>query len=37
LFARRAIIDRMKVRDVLKILKEDGWKLVITRGSHRQL
>ncbi len=26
----------MKVRDVLKILKEDGWYLVVTEGSHRQ-
>lgn len=27
----------MKVRDVLKLLREDGWRLVVTRGSHRQL
>lgn len=27
----------MKVRDVLKLLKSDGWHLVVTRGSHRQL
>jgi predicted RNA binding protein YcfA (HicA-like mRNA interferase family) len=27
----------VKVRDVLKRLKEDGWKPVRTRGSHRQL
>jgi len=26
----------MKVRDLLKILNEDGWYLVATRGSHRQ-
>jgi predicted RNA binding protein YcfA (HicA-like mRNA interferase family) len=26
----------MKVRDVLKALTEDGWKLKNTRGSHRQ-
>ncbi len=26
----------MKVADVLKSLKEDGWQLVRTRGSHRQ-
>lgn len=26
----------MKVNDVLIILKEDGWYLVTTRGSHRQ-
>ena len=27
----------MKVRDVLKLLKEDGWAVIATRGSHRQL
>ena len=27
----------MKVRDVLEILDRDGWYLVATRGSHRQL
>ncbi|HEX8148534.1 MAG TPA: type II toxin-antitoxin system HicA family toxin [Pyrinomonadaceae bacterium] len=27
----------MKVRDVLKLLKDDGWFLVTTEGSHRQL
>ena len=26
----------MKVRDVLKLLKADGWHLVTTTGSHRQ-
>lgn len=26
----------MKVRDVLRLLHEDGWFLVATRGSHRQ-
>jgi predicted RNA binding protein YcfA (HicA-like mRNA interferase family) len=26
----------MKVRDVLKLLKNDGWYLVATEGSHRQ-
>lgn len=26
----------MKVRDVIKILKEDGWILERTHGSHRQ-
>lgn len=26
----------MKVRDVLAALREDGWYLVATRGSHRQ-
>jgi predicted RNA binding protein YcfA (HicA-like mRNA interferase family) len=27
----------MKVRDVLRVLKEDGWPVVVTEGSHRQL
>ena len=27
----------MKVRDVLRLLEEDGWRVVATRGSHRQL
>jgi predicted RNA binding protein YcfA (HicA-like mRNA interferase family) len=27
----------MKVREVLKLLKDDGWYIVTTRGSHRQL
>ena len=27
----------MKVREILKILKEDGWIVVRTRGSHHQL
>lgn len=27
----------MKVRDVLRLLKKDGWAEVARRGSHRQL
>ena len=27
----------MKVRDVLERLRRDGWAVVRTRGSHRQL
>lgn len=27
----------MKVRDILVLLREDGWYHVRTRGSHRQL
>ena len=27
----------MKVRDLLKMLSDDGWVVVRTRGSHRQL
>jgi len=26
----------MKVREILRILKNDGWFLVVTDGSHRQ-
>ena len=26
----------MKVRDVLRLLRDDGWYLVVTKGSHRQ-
>ncbi|MGD9563685.1 MAG: type II toxin-antitoxin system HicA family toxin [Pyrinomonadaceae bacterium] len=26
----------MKVRDILKLLTNDGWYLVVTEGSHRQ-
>jgi len=26
----------VKVRDILKLLEDDGWYLVRTRGSHRQ-
>ena len=27
----------MKVKEILKLLEEDGWDLVRTKGSHRQL
>ena len=27
----------MKVREILQLLAEDGWQVVATRGSHRQL
>jgi len=26
----------MKVRDILRLLREDGWYLARTRGSHQQ-
>jgi predicted RNA binding protein YcfA (HicA-like mRNA interferase family) len=26
----------MKVREIIKVLQDDGWFLVATRGSHRQ-
>ena len=26
----------MKVREVIRMLHDDGWRLVATKGSHRQ-
>ena len=26
----------MKVREVIRMLADDGWTLVVTKGSHRQ-
>lgn len=26
----------MKVREVIRVIEQDGWALVATRGSHRQ-
>ena len=26
----------MKVRDMIRLIAQDGWYLVATRGSHRQ-
>jgi predicted RNA binding protein YcfA (HicA-like mRNA interferase family) len=26
----------MKVREVIKLIEDDGWYLVTTKGSHRQ-
>jgi len=26
----------MKIRAVIKLIEADGWRLVVTRGSHRQ-
>ena len=26
----------MKVREVIRLVEEDGWRLVVTEGSHRQ-
>ena len=26
----------MKVRDIIKMIEDDGWYVVATRGSHRQ-
>jgi predicted RNA binding protein YcfA (HicA-like mRNA interferase family) len=29
-------MESVKVRDVLKLIEEDGWYLVRVKGSHRQ-
>jgi predicted RNA binding protein YcfA (HicA-like mRNA interferase family) len=26
----------MKIREIIRLIEEDGWLLVVTRGSHRQ-
>ncbi|MCL5774001.1 MAG: type II toxin-antitoxin system HicA family toxin [Firmicutes bacterium] len=26
----------MKVRNIIKLIEDDGWYLVVTKGSHRQ-
>ena len=26
----------MKIREIIRLIEEDGWFLVVTRGSHRQ-
>ena len=26
----------MKIRDVIRLIEDDGWFLVVTKGSHRQ-
>ena len=31
-----AILSRMKVAEVLRLLQDEGWYLIATRGSHRQ-
>jgi len=33
---RHAIMTWMKVREVVKMIRADGWRHVATRGSHRQ-
>jgi len=30
------IVSPMKVRDLVKLVEADGWRLVRTKGSHRQ-
>ena len=30
------IISRVKVSEILRLLSDDGWVIVATRGSHRQ-
>ena len=31
-----AVSAKMKIRDVIRMLQQDGWTLVRTKGSHRQ-
>lgn len=26
----------MKVRDIIKMIEDEGWHLIVTKGSHRQ-
>lgn len=26
----------MKIRDIIRMLRDDGWQLAVTEGSHRQ-
>jgi predicted RNA binding protein YcfA (HicA-like mRNA interferase family) len=33
---QRLRADPLKVRDVITLIEDDGWYLVVTRGSHRQ-
>jgi len=28
--------DRMKIRDAIKLVESDGWRMVAQKGSHRQ-
>jgi predicted RNA binding protein YcfA (HicA-like mRNA interferase family) len=35
-FRRPAHNSQVKVSEILRLLNEDGWYLVVTRGSHRQ-
>lgn len=30
-------MKRYKVKEILRMLKEDGWEVITQRGSHRQL
>lgn len=30
-------MKRLKVKEVLKLLRKDGWEITKTKGSHRQL
>ena len=32
----KRIIPQVKVSEILRLLADDGWTLVATRGSHRQ-
>jgi predicted RNA binding protein YcfA (HicA-like mRNA interferase family) len=33
---RVAFVNAMKVREILRLLRDDGWQQVATRGSHMQ-
>jgi predicted RNA binding protein YcfA (HicA-like mRNA interferase family) len=33
---RHAILEKVKVREVIRMIEADGWRLARTRGSHRQ-
>jgi predicted RNA binding protein YcfA (HicA-like mRNA interferase family) len=37
LFLPAYYVEIVKVRDILKLLRSDGWSVVITVGSHRQM
>jgi len=30
------IVERVKARDLIRLLESNGWRLKATRGSHRQ-
>ena len=31
-----ARIERVKIREMIRLIEEDGWYLITTKGSHRQ-
>lgn len=34
--AHTGIVGPVKVREVIRLVEADGWRLVVTEGSHRQ-